>query len=839
MATAILDSALILDACQYAIFGSNCHTGVIHTFNRAAECLTGFDSSEVIGILSPLHFLDPADVQAYKTVLSQAQRCGVAQELAATYIRKDSSRVPVKLSVNCVGASRSRDAPIVGFVAVAVDMSEQKRMEKQMRELSTAMENAVEGIARVDVKGHYTLVNKAYAATLLYDPEELIGKSWESTLYRDSEEKVSEAYRGMIKEGRGVAEVRAVRRDGQTFYKEVTLVPCYDDDKGEMVGHYCFMRDITDRKTQEESLRISQLRLQEAQAIAHLGSWEYNVATGSISWSDELCRIFGIEPTERSGSKDFGMEEYMQLLVDEDRPLILSFIDQCVQTGTPYEVDHRIRRADGHVRVLCGRGRGIMDAEGRLTKLIGTAQDVTQQKQTERELIAAKEEALEASRHKSAFLRNMSHEVRTPINGITGMTSLLLQTNLTPEQAEYANGIRASASVLLTVVNDILDFSKVEAGKIELERIPFTIAEVVADVARMTSCVAEPKGLALEVEVTDEGQTLVIGDPNRLSQILINLTNNAIKFTERGKVTIRVRRISALRKPLSRAASEVGDSLDGTDISHSDDNQREAHPSTIPFLFEVIDTGIGISPEAQKRLFVPFSQADSSTTRKFGGTGLGLSICKSFVTLMNGLIDVDSTEGHGSRFYFMVEFLVVESKHPNPPPNGCVTAASHSPFTSNSTLADGAGATEALTSEDKSALRILVVEDNDMNRLICAKMLQKLGYAQITLAVNGKECIDLIKAVSAERSSSNSSSHSNMSAFDVVLMDCQMPIMDGFEATREIRAKHLLDDYVPIIALTANALEGDRERCLESGMDFFLTKPVVMEDLNIMVQVSV
>ncbi|KAI8998258.1 hypothetical protein BC832DRAFT_565968 [Gaertneriomyces semiglobifer] len=771
---------------------------------------------------------------------------------------------------------------------MAVDITEQKRLEKQMRELSTAMENAVEGISRLDINGRYIFANKAYAAPLLYEPDDLIGSGWEKTVHPDSMEEIREAFDTMLREGKGMAEVRSIRRDGQIFYKEVTMVPCYDDELGERTGHFCFMREISDRKMQEENLRISQLRLQEAQAIAHLGSWEYDIPTGQIAWSDELYRIFGVEATPENRKK-FGMEQYIQLLKEEDRPLILACIDQCTQRGTPYEVDHRIRRvSDGSIRVLCGRGRGIVDADGCVLKIIGTAQDVTEQKQVERELIAAKEEALEASRHKSAFLRNMSHEVRTPINGITGMTSLLLQTPLTPEQAEYANGIRTSASVLLTVVNDILDFSKVEAGKIELEKIPFKISDVVTDVVRMTGCLAEPKGLSLAVDVGDSaGDSDVIGDPNRLSQILINLTSNAIKFTEKGQVTIRVRRISSIRK----SPTVHGDPSRSVSPSPVFTNSPPEFPSTtnetppngkgskpsMTFLFEVIDTGIGISSDAQKKLFLPFSQADSSTTRKFGGTGLGLSICKSLVTLMDGTIEVTSEEQKGSRFYFILEFPVLRRRKlcggsrsitPMPTsqasgsasddPAGLIGPAASPPYspvngrpgsmrssrTSTSSQLSVGGA-PPLTDAEKKQLRVLVVEDNDTNRLICKKMLQKSGYERIVLVRNGKECVELVESKLEERAAAKVNGGDLVvtdvrdGVFDVVLMDCQMPFMDGYEATRHIRSRSLLPTYTPIIALTANALEGDREKCLESGMDWFLTKPIVMEELDQMVRAAV
>ena len=380
-------------------------------------------------------------------------------------------------------------------------------------------------------------------------------------------------------------------------------------------------------------------------------------------------------------------------------------------------------------------------------------------KRMEKELKQAKDKAEEMSQAKGEFLANMSHEIRTPMNGVIGTLQLLADTDLGETQQEYVDTAHKSAYSLLTILNDILDLSKIEAGKLNIETIPLDIREIVADLVTLHTMTAEEKCIELSAAIDDHLPSVVVGDPTRIRQILANLISNALKFTEKGHVKVKVQCVSG------------------------DDESADIR-------FEVEDTGVGIEEEVKDRLFNEFTQADGSTTRKYGGTGLGLAIVKQLVEMMHGQFGVDSVSGEGSTFWFELPLTVGEQQQLKAPQD------------------------QEQVLKEKLSGHVLLVEDNPINQMVARKMLEKIGL-ESSLAADGQQALDML----AENT------------FDAVLMDCQMPVMDGFEAARRIREQQVLNG-LPVIAMTANVMEGDREKCLSAGMNDYIGKPVVEADLK-------
>jgi signal transduction histidine kinase/ActR/RegA family two-component response regulator len=409
----------------------------------------------------------------------------------------------------------------------------------------------------------------------------------------------------------------------------------------------------------------------------------------------------------------------------------------------------------------------LTDIHGEVTGLVGTILDITDRNRIEQELRVAKRNAEAASQAKSDFLANMSHEIRTPMNGVIGMTDLALELEQNPTQKEYLRIVKSSAQSLMVILNDVLDFSKIEAGKLNIEAVRFPLVETIEETLKTLQSRARQKGLVLERSLQPDLPEDVLGDPVRLRQVLTNLCDNAIKFTEQGGIYVAVRCVP----------------------------NSGGHELQIA----VRDTGIGIPPDKQRGVFDAFSQADTSTTRRFGGTGLGLTICARLVNLMGGRIWLESEEGRGSTFHFTI---LVQSADPAQVTSALPSALGKPP--------------------SSRVLQVLLVEDHPINQILATTLLKKWGH-QVVLAKNGQEAVDLFGS----------------QVWDVILMDMQMPVMGGLEATRLIRAAESGGKRTPIIAMTANAMDSDRQACLQAGMDDHLAKPFNAVGLQAMLELHV
>ncbi|MGB0723340.1 MAG: response regulator [Gammaproteobacteria bacterium] len=519
-------------------------------------------------------------------------------------------------------------------------------------------------------------------------------------------------------------------------------------------------------RNQLAQLRLSEERLALALEGGGVGLWDWNLEDDSVYFSPRWQTMLGFEPDELPRALSTWRDRVHPDDLEHSRELVRAHL---AGETAQYIDEHRLRCKDGSYLWIQARAKALRDPNGKPTRMVGMHADISERKAAEELLRHAEEEqrrarqdAEAASRAKSEFLATMSHEIRTPMNGVLGMLQLLEVSDLNSEQREFTDLAHQSALSLLAILDDILDLSKVEAGKLELERVPYGPASVLNGTVRLFEEKAREKGLSLTLRTIGTLPDRVLGDPGRLRQILNNLLSNAIKFTAWGGIVIEaVFKQSGGETPILR----IG----------------------------VRDTGMGIEPEVQRRLFTPFTQADASTTRRFGGTGLGLAICRRLVELMGGDIRLSSEPGKGSEFQISIP----------------------SPIAPRANTANDTPAHDGADSADGH--RVLLVEDNPVNRKVAQALLKRLNL-NVVNAENGHEALECLR----------------QSRFDLVLMDVQMPEMDGLEATRRLRARESELDlpHTPVVALTANAMATDRSDCRDVGMDDFIAKPIKRDILE-------
>ncbi len=804
------------------------------------------------------------------------------------------------------------------FEGTVEDITDRRRAEEALRHSELLYHSLVEclpqSIFRKDTAGRFTFVNQLFCQTLGRGAAEILGKTDFDLFPAELAAKYQEDDRRVMGSAATLDTIEAHRRGpGDQIFVHVLKTPLRDGD-GQVIGVQGIFWDVTERRRIEEALAHERDLLQALLDNVPDAIYFKDAQSRFLACSRALAAKFGLtDPSALAGKTDFDFfaEEHARAAYDDEQRIL--------HTGQPIiGLKEKETLPNGRVTWALTSKLPLRDKAGTIIGTFGISKDITSLVEAEQALAKARDAALESTRLKSEFLANMSHEIRTPMNAIIGMSGLLLQTSLTADQRDFAETVRNSAEALLSILNDILDFSKIEAGRMSLETIDFDLREVLESTVELLAGSAHGKGIELISWMPEDVARYLRGDPGRLRQILTNLVGNAIKFTERGEVLIRV-----------TSAGEEGDH--------------------VTLRVEVHDTGIGINAEAQTRIFRAFSQADGSTTRKYGGTGLGLAICEQLVQLMGGQIGVESQPARGSTFWFTATFerqltpapagaapldyflglrvLVVDDNATNrrillhqlrnwqmapseaasgaealaplrgaaqagspfalvildmqmPEMDGLMLAAairadsrltgSHLLMLTSlgdhleaevlrargidaclvkpvkqSRLLDALATVAGVTGPHQDgqpalipalpgptapvapgplrALRVLVAEDNMVNQKLALRQLRNLGQHADAVA-NGQEVLTALRRI----------------PYDLLLLDCQMPELDGYETARLIRQQEAPLALMPghnkpplhIVAMTANAMHGDREKCLTAGMDDYVSKPVRLAELE-------
>jgi PAS domain S-box-containing protein len=669
------------------------------------------------------------------------------------------------------------------------DISERKKIEEALRHgeerFRALVENGWDAILLVDLQRTISYASPSLTNILGYSLEEIRDQNY--SRFCDPE-TVGEA-QGVIAHCLGSPgidcrfQIRARHKDGSSRYLEGVICNRLEDAHIQAV--VANFRDITERRMVEEALKESEAMHRSMVSALEEGLVLQDADGAIVTWNASAERILGLSSDQLRGRTFLNpswqaVHEDGSAFPGNEHPTSYTS-----RTGRPQSnVIMGVHRPDGSLVWLSINSRALVhEGQNKPHAVVATFHDISRRKEVEEELRRAKETAEAASRAKSEFLANVSHEIRTPLNGIMGMTELMLDGTLDAEQREYVEIVKSSSQSLLTVINDILDFSKIEAGKLDFQPVGFNLCENLEEMFKALMIRAQAKNLDLVCQMSSDVPDALVGDVGRLRQVLLNLVGNAIKFTERGRVVVNVKILS-------------------TEAALPQENALASMPpcSFAMFHFTVTDTGIGIPAEKQQVIFSAFEQVDGSTTRKYGGTGLGLAISARLVAMMGGRIWLESFQGKGSTFHFTARFGV----------NNQVNEIVDWDAPARTNQASNGKANGESMKNPSSGLRILLAEDNAVNQEVTMRLLAKRGH-EVVVTGNGEDALAALQA----------------SSFDLALMDVQMPGMGGFEAVARIRAAEAgTGRRLPIVALTAHALAGDRERCLEAGMDAYLPKPV-------------
>jgi len=749
--------------------------------NASFTRLTGYELSEVLG-RKPGHILQcPASDPAKAREMGDAAQAGKPFNTTILNQRKDGRCYWVRIDGQPI---RNTSGEVIAYMAVQTDVTERIEHEAALARSESSLREA-QHIARI---GSWEYDPRS--RTLLWSAETFRIHDLPFALIVDVTKAINayiEPHRPVIEAAfaqcleMGVpydVELEIRRGDGRAIW--VRSIGHAETENGRVIRVAGTIQDIDERKRAElEVLRLAE-RISLAAKAASIGIWEHDFTTGELIWDDAMLSLYGIERATFTGRPDF----WRQCIMPEDL-FIHERLEHDIAGGlNEFDIEYRVMLLSGESRYLRNCGRVLRDRDGRPLHSYGINHDITRERVSMIALLESEDSlrtanaslqatieetnrlaraAESANQAKGAFLANISHEIRTPLNGVIGMTNILADTPLMPDQRDYLRTIKLSGETLLTLINDTLDYSKIEAGRVELEHQPLDLILCIEDAIDLVGAHALEKGLEINRRVGPDVPRSIVGDATRLRQILVNLLGNAVKFTERGTITVAV-------------------------------DAREVTAQSCTVSFHVRDTGMGIPKDKQEGLFERFHQVDASTTRTHGGTGLGLAISRGLSELMGGTIGVESEHGRGSVFTLTIPVTISAPS---------TAHATPIPIIAQERL----GETMPLT--------ILMAEDNSVNQRVARLTLQRLGY-DIEVVSDGVEVIGALQR----------------RAFDVILMDVQMPNMDGLTATRRIRARPEWRERPWIIALTAGAFKEDRELAHAAGMNDFLSKPLRVDQLK-------
>ncbi|WP_438431962.1 PAS domain S-box protein [Gorillibacterium sp. sgz500922] len=738
----------------------------IEYVNRYFVELTGYSREEAVGLTPAILQSGKTPKQTYLDMNGAMQR---GEKWSGEFVNRMKSGREYTEEV-IIAPIQNASRTVTHYIGIKENITDLKRVRRQLSDQLAFTNQLIDTLPHplfyLDVNGFFVGCNKAYEQAFRVDRNRLIGRDYHSTPHLSPASAdtlgrmLDEASRRSRSASRQLQRVFADGKNHDILYS----ISAYRLSEGQIGGFLGIITDISDLKEKEKELINSRNFLDAI--IDHIPLMLYVKDVKELRFHrvNRACAEFFGKTTEAvQGLSDYELfpSELAARLREADREVLAS--------GLPREVIEEMGEG-ANKRYLHASKLPIYDADGEPIFLLGVSEDITDNRRKEEELKQALHRAEEATAAKSQFLANMSHEIRTPLNAIIGMAHLALKTETNPKQRGYLANIQQGGTTLLNILNEVLDYSKLESGKIELEAKEFGLKETVREASELFAQQAAEKGLALRTVFAQDLPARLTGDSLRLRQVLMNLVSNAVKFTERGEIEVRAER---LRRTDGR----------------------------IKLAFEVSDSGIGIGKDNEHRLFEAFVQADSSTTRRYGGTGLGLAICKRLTEQMGGQIGVRARDEGGSVFRFTAWFQEVpEPGHPAEAADGPAAAAGQ------------ASPPEGKETRRRrlAGVRILLVEDNAINQQIALEMLASQGI-RTAVANNGAEAV---KAMQEQV---------GRDPFQLILMDLQMPVLDGFAAASRIRSSHA---EIPIIALTAGTFAQEKERCLESGMNDYLAKPI-------------